>query len=78
MQIGHILGRNGIWREFYIQNCKIFALIISSKTLAEDDVSEPFDSISQIGHCFLRNGVQKNIKVRGPKYGFDERHQKTR
>ena len=77
MQIGHILGRKGFGVNFYseLQN---FALIISSKTLAEDDVSEPFDSISQIGHCFLRNGVQKNIKVRGPKYGFDERHQKTR
>ena len=37
-------------------------MIISSKTLAEDDVSEAFDSILQIGHRFLNNEVPQEFK----------------
>ena len=37
------------------------ALIISSKTLPENDDSAAFDSILQIGHCFLCNGVQQEF-----------------
>ena len=37
------------------------ALIISSKTLPENDDSAAFDSILQIGHRFLCNGVQEEF-----------------
>ena len=37
------------------------ALIISSKTLPENDDSAAFDSILQIGHRFLCNGVQQEF-----------------
>ena len=36
-------------------------MIIRSKTLAEDDVSEEFDSILQIGHRFVRNMVPQEF-----------------
>ena len=35
--------------------------MISSKTLPENDDSEAFDSILQIGHRFLRNGVEQEF-----------------
>ena len=44
-----------------------FALIISSKTFAEDDVSEVFDSILQIDHRFLRNGVPQEFESKRSK-----------
>ena len=50
------------------------ALIISSKTLPENDDSAAFDSIVQVDHRFFRNGVQQEFQLRVPKYRFDERH----
>ena len=35
--------------------------MISSKTLPENNDSEVFESILQIGHRFVRNGVQQEI-----------------
>ena len=35
--------------------------MIVSKRLPENDDSEAFDSILQIGHRFLRNGVQQEF-----------------
>ena len=52
--------------------------MVSTIGVAENDDSEPFDSILQIGHRFLGNGFNKNFKVRVSKCRFNERHQKTR
>ena len=35
--------------------------MINSKTLPKNDYSKAFDSILQIGHRFLRNGVQQEF-----------------
>ena len=35
--------------------------MITSKTLPENDGSEVFESILQIGHRFVRNGVQQGF-----------------
>ena len=35
--------------------------MISGKTLPENDDSEAFDSILQIGHRFVRNGVKQEF-----------------
>ena len=35
--------------------------MISGKTLRENDVSEALDSILQIGHRFVRNGVKQEF-----------------
>ena len=52
--------------------------MISSKTLPENEDSEAFDSILQIGHRFFCNGVKEEFKVKVPKCRFDERNRRTR
>ena len=35
--------------------------MITNKTLPENDGPEAFESILQIGHCFVRYGVQQEF-----------------
>ena len=35
--------------------------MITNKTLPENDGPEAFESLLQIGHRFVRNGVQKEL-----------------
>ena len=53
-------------------------MMISSKTLPENDDSEAFDGILKLVNISLVMGFKKNFKVRVPKCQCDERHQKTR
>ena len=53
MQIAHILGKNGVRREFKNNSSKM--------SLPENDDSEAFDSILPIGHRLSCNGVKKEF-----------------
>ena len=41
--------------------------MITSKTISVNDDSEAFESILQIGHRFVRNGVQQEILSKSSK-----------
>ena len=78
MQIGHILGQNGLWREFYIKKCKISLWLSEAKHWLKTMFPRRLTVFCKLVIVSFVMGFNKNLKVRGPKCGFDERHQKTR
>ena len=66
MQIGHILGQNGVRRDFDIKNCKLLKTMFPRRLTV-------FCKLVIVSFVM---GFNKNFKVRVPKCRFDERHQK--
>ena len=66
MQVGHILGENGVRRDFDIKNCKLLKTMFPRRLT----VFCEFVIVSFVME------LNKNFKVRGPKCGFDKKRAK--
>ena len=52
-------------------------LMISTRRLRVNKDSEACNSISQIGHLLVRNGLSETFRVRSPECRFDFKHHKA-
>ena len=52
-------------------------LMISPRRLRENDDSMACNSIFQIGHLLVRNGLGETFPVRSPECRFDDKHHKA-
>ena len=52
-------------------------LMISTRRLRESDDSMACNSIFQIGHLLVRNGLGETFPVRSPECRFDDKHHKV-
>ena len=52
-------------------------LMISTRRLRESDDSMACNSIFQIGHLLVRNGLGETFPVRSPGCRFDDKHHKA-
>ena len=52
-------------------------LMISTRRLRVNNDSEACNSIFQIGHLLVRNGLRETFPVRSPECRFDDKHHKA-
>ena len=78
LQIGHILGHNGVRRKFYSKNSKMSLWWSAAKHFLKTMIPRRLTVFSKLVIITLVMGFNKNFKVKVPKCRFHERHQKTR